>query len=89
MGPYAAMAAVRRRRLVDGGGEGGGEGGSESEGDAAVRSTGSHCSGQATPFSVSPRLMGKHNLIRFSGCAQGTRATQGLLLQLSACECGD
>ena len=58
----------RRRRLVDGDGKGGGEGGSESDGDAAVRSTGSHCSGQATPFSVSPRLTGKHHLIRFSGC---------------------
>eukprot|EP00964_Phaeocystis_antarctica_P148244 scaffold115039_cov48-Phaeocystis_antarctica.AAC.2 len=29
-------------------------------------------------------MTGKHHLIRFSGCAQGTRATQGLLLQVSA-----
>ena len=74
MGPYVAVAGVssllnavtaafsevlsvktfaprRRRRRVGG------------AGGLVASSTGSQCGGQATPFSVSPRLTGKHHQV--------------------------
>ena len=59
--PLAAFTSVpgpHGLQVAGGGGEGDG-GGGEGEGDAAVRSTGSHCSGQATS-PILPRLTAKH-----------------------------